>query len=182
MAKRRKKKNKKKSANHRRSCLLVLVAVGAILWGFTLPWLDYQCSDFDQTILGCPESQMVPGWRLPLFAREAEQAWIVRAAQVFSSSEPDRARAWLVYASPLAAVLSLGLLVKKKFALPSLFIAAFNAILFIALLIRLTQPLGQPPLPGVSINYGVGPLLSTAGHGVMVAAALIRFLGQLSRR
>lgn len=153
--------------------VLILIPVAAVLWAFALPWLDYRCAGLNEALLGCPPTQMVEGWRLPLFAHEAEQAWVVRVAQIFQSDEPDRSVAWLIYGSPLAALLCLGLLLPKRRTIWRLIVGATNAVILFVLIQRLQEPMPQPPLPGLEVKLGVGILLSAVGHGLACWASLV---------
>ncbi|MFT7618229.1 MAG: hypothetical protein ACI97A_001870 [Planctomycetota bacterium] len=168
-----KRRKKRKGQNRIGRISLILIPVVAVGWGFALPWLDYRCAGLNEFLLGCPPTQLVEGWRLPLFAHDAEQAWVVRVAQIFRSDEPDRSLAWLIYASPLAAFLCLGLLQSRRRGVLRVLVGAANAIVLFFLIQRLQEPMPQPPLVGLEVKLGIGILLSAVGHALACWAALV---------
>ena len=144
-----------------------------IVWGsFFLPWLDYRCGAFIEHIFGWPPSELVPGWRLPFFAREAEQAWVVRVAQIFRPDSPDRAMAWLVYLSPLAAGPGLLLLRRKDSWLTRAWIMALEGTVLFFLVRHLQQPLPDSGVAGLEVRLGLGAPGAAIGHGLLCLAAL----------
>ena len=86
---------------------LRLLGVSMVLCGFALPWIDYRAPAIIGELSGLPDGQMVAGWRLPFFAREVEGSWTILFSRMFADSDTDPALAWLVWISPLIAVLCL---------------------------------------------------------------------------
>ncbi len=168
----KRRKPGKKARGFRPRVLLALLGL-LFVWGsFFLPWLDYRCSSFIEHIFGWPPSELVPGWRLPFFAREAEQAWIVRVAQIFRSDQPDRAMAWLVYLSPLAAGPGILLLSRKASWTKSTLVLALESAALFFLIRHLQQPLPDSGVSGLEVRPGLGVLGAAIGHGLLCLAAL----------
>ena len=153
--------------------LIVHLAALTVCVGFLLPWVDYESPSVLNTLMELPDSQAVAGWRLPSFARELSESWVVGLVGVARDEPFEPSLLWFVYGSPLLALGSailvgrMGRLTRGGVALAQLGIGAY-------LLYHAIQGFPDPDTLGFSVAVDRGIWVAVIGH-FAAALALQRF-------
>ena len=157
--------------------VLRLAATAIVLWGFLLPWIVVDTNAFSEAVLGLPAGGGIPGWRLPSYAHEVETAWVVEIVKLFDDDQPHAMRVWLVWISPLSAVLALVSLWRRRF-IGLLLTALLQGTLTSFLVARFVDGLSHHGNLALELGFGAGFGAAIVGHGLLFVLTLGHLTGK----
>lgn len=150
---------------------LLLLGPVLVIGGFLSPWVVVEVSPLAESLLGLPPGEALPAWRLPGYAREIEESWIVAVVRLFGGDQPDTSRLWWVWASPLSALAAyFGLRARRPVL--ALVVATVQGFVALFLAAKLTEGLGEAAGESLRPRYGTGLLLSVLGHALIAYRSL----------